>query len=345
MGLAIGGTLVAVWTLVVEVILPQQRMLLRGVFDWGVARLMLTGICYFFPNWRHASFACAALTLPAAVLILLFFPESPTWLHSKGRIEDMRKSERWIARIAGVEYKEEEKPTLVKGLSLRELIRNPQWLRRISVLWFMWFTAAISTFAIDLNGSTLSGDLFLNQLLFSIITMLSKNVLLAVDTLHPTFNRRNLHQYSQAIAILCAATLTLLLLFRNGQSVWMLVLNLIAILFLEYTWDACYLCSVESIPSNMRATSLGTCSLAARVGMVLSPVLTFLNSTWAPSAYLAVVLLGAVNLAISRQWLLETKGVKLDEVAITDADGCPSTDKHAETDKGERAGMLSRNGT
>ncbi|KAH7696882.1 solute carrier family 22 [Aphelenchoides avenae] len=345
MGLVIGGTLVAVWTLVVEVVLPQQRMLLRGVFDWGVARFMLTGICYFLPNWRHASFACAALTLPAALLILLFVPESPTWLHSKGRIEDMRKSERWIAQIAGVEYTEEEKPPIVKGLSLSELIRNPQWLQRISVLWFMWFTAAISAYAIDLNGSNLSGDLFLNQLLFSINTMLSKNVLLAVDTMYPTFNRRNLHQHSQAIAIVCAATLTLLVLFHNGQSVWMLVLNLITILFLEYTWDACYLCSVESIPSNMRATSLGTCSLAARVGMVLSPALIFLNSAWAPSAYLAVVLLGAVNLAVSRRWLVETKGVNLDEVAITDADGCPNSDKNAEIDKSEKGGTLSQSST
>lgn len=58
-----------------------------------------------------------------------------------------------------------------------------------------------------------------------------------------------------------------------------------------------------------------------------------------------MVLLGAVNLAISRQWLVETKGVNLDEVAIADADGCPSIDKHSETDKGERAGMLSRNST
>jgi hypothetical protein len=33
-GLSAGGTIVVINTFVVEVILPQQRMVLRGIFNW-----------------------------------------------------------------------------------------------------------------------------------------------------------------------------------------------------------------------------------------------------------------------------------------------------------------------
>lgn len=99
-------------------------------------------------------------------------------------------------------------------------------------------------------------------------------------------------------------------------------------MFIEYTWDACYLCAVESVPTEMRATSMGFCSLMARFGAVLSPTviifenfyigiqLTFLNTFWAPSAYLAVVLLGSLNLLVSYLFLIETKNINLDNVDI-----------------------------
>lgn len=48
--------------------------------------------------------------------------------------------------------------------------------RRISVLWMMWFTASFCGYAIDLNSSNISGDLFLNQVIFSVLIAGSKIV-------------------------------------------------------------------------------------------------------------------------------------------------------------------------
>lgn len=118
------GALVVVCTFVMEMLLPQQRMALRAFFNWvnqlilfyfkfklifwrlqGVARLMITGICYYTRafsqtsiflamgdnfsisvEWRFATFWCALLTLPAILILIFFFPESPTWLHTKVRL-------------------------------------------------------------------------------------------------------------------------------------------------------------------------------------------------------------------------------------------------------------------
>ncbi|CAD6193009.1 unnamed protein product [Caenorhabditis auriculariae] len=103
-GLSVGGTLVVVCTFVMEMLLPQQRMALRAFFNWGVARLLMTLICMAFPEWRMSSIACAVAALPALIIIIFAFPESPTWLHNKGRLEEMRASERHIAKVAGIPY-------------------------------------------------------------------------------------------------------------------------------------------------------------------------------------------------------------------------------------------------
>jgi len=59
--------------------------------------------------------------------------------------------------------------------------------------------------------------------------------------------------------------------------------------------------------------------MMARAGAILAPTLTHLNIYWAPSAYLAVVVLGSVNLVVSFALLVETKGVRLETVKLDDA--------------------------
>ncbi|CAD5217765.1 unnamed protein product [Bursaphelenchus okinawaensis] len=314
-GLSIGGTLVVVCTFVMEMLLPQQRMALRAFFNWGTARLMVTLICWWFPNWRSASIACAVTALPALLIVIFVFPESPTWLHNKGRIEKMKQSERKIARVAGKKHVETDIQPVVHKKSIIELFKDINLFKRVVVLWAMWFTAAICGYAIDLNSSDISGHLFWNQILFSCLIAASKIALVVFDSSFPKFSRRNLHQGAQLIVCICFLILTVLVIV-SPHSIFILIINLIGTMFLEYTWDACYLCGVESMPTNMRATTMGSCSFMARIGAILAPTLAFLNSFWAPSAYLTVCSLGLINLIISYLWLVETKGVVLDKVNL-----------------------------
>ncbi|RCN52810.1 hypothetical protein ANCCAN_01187 [Ancylostoma caninum] len=147
----------------------------------GIARIILTTTCMLFPDWRSASIACALLLLPAVLSIFFVFPESPTWLHNKrlinckqGRIEEMHDAERNIARFAGVEYEPVEHKPIdhVKGVS--EMLRTPGILRRLAVLWLMWFVAAFCAYGNDLNSNTIYGNLFVNQILFAVLITISK---------------------------------------------------------------------------------------------------------------------------------------------------------------------------
>uniref|UniRef100_A0A158P7D4 MFS domain-containing protein n=1 Tax=Angiostrongylus cantonensis TaxID=6313 RepID=A0A158P7D4_ANGCA len=277
LGLCIGGCLVTVGTFITELLLPDQRMLLRGVFNWGVVRLILTIVCMLVPEWRSASIVNAMFVLPAIVSIIFIFPESPTWLHSK---------------------------------TFCEMWSTPGLFRRLGVLWLMWFMAAYSSYSNDLNSNTISGNLSLNVLFLSILLQ----ILLAIDTWLPMFSRRRLHHGAQFVVCMCFLTMFLI------QGVGVLLVNLIGCVFIEYTWDACFLCAVESLETPCRASGTGSCSLTARIGAISTPFLTYMNSFWPPSVYFSVFVLGSINLIVSYMFLIETKGVNLDDVNILSAE-------------------------
>uniref|UniRef100_A0A1I7TM63 MFS domain-containing protein n=1 Tax=Caenorhabditis tropicalis TaxID=1561998 RepID=A0A1I7TM63_9PELO len=117
--------------------------------------------------------------------------------------------------------------------------------------------------------------------------------------------------------------------FYGYTGVAFLIVNLIGTVFIEYTWDACYLCAVESMETACRASATGTCSLVARIGAILAPMLNYANLWWPPSVYLTVVLLGTINLIISYFFLVETKNVNLDNVHIdpSSEEGTPMIDE------------------
>ncbi|GMT23089.1 hypothetical protein PFISCL1PPCAC_14386, partial [Pristionchus fissidentatus] len=271
-----------------EMLLPQQRMFLRAYFNWGQSRMLLTGICYFTQEWRMASFGIAIVASPALIAMLFIFPESPTWLLSKNRLDEMRISERKVARIAGVNYVPVNHPRQEKSKSLCDVMRGGTW-KKLVVLWVMWLTAATSSYATDLASSTISGDLYLNQFLFGLVLYVSKVILGIVDSRCVSFSRRMLHQGSQFGAILCFGILAVFKLIGYTGPLF-LILNLIGIVFVEYTWDACHLCAVESMETASRASATGSSSFIARIGMLMTPTITFLDISHPGFVYLVVVL-------------------------------------------------------
>ncbi|CAI2350981.1 unnamed protein product [Caenorhabditis sp. 36 PRJEB53466] len=313
-GLSIGGMLVVICAWIMEVILPQQRMVLRGFFNWGWTRVFLTAICYFTREWRLASFVSALCLIPALFLIIFIIPESPTWLHNKGLKARMVLSEVHMARIAGVPYEPVEHTT-VRPKTFTETLKTKGLFKKLFILWIMWFIVSICGFANDLNSNTLAGDLYLNQVLFGILLVFSKMLLLFVDTQFKNFKRRTLHQGSQVGTIICFVLLTVFLL-NDYHGVGFLFIYLLGTAFIEYTWDACYLCAIESMETSTRASATGSCSLMARVGSILAPFLTYANTWWPPAVYVTVIALGFINLLVSFFFLQETKNVNLDEVHV-----------------------------
>ena len=66
----------------------------------------------------------------------------------------------------------------------------------------------------DLGSGNISGNLFLNQIVFAVLIILSKYLILALDSHFTKFSRRNLHQGSQLVAICCFIILILQVVFE-----------------------------------------------------------------------------------------------------------------------------------
>uniref|UniRef100_A0A0N4ZWM1 MFS domain-containing protein n=1 Tax=Parastrongyloides trichosuri TaxID=131310 RepID=A0A0N4ZWM1_PARTI len=98
LGLSIGGALNSSITYVLEVLPPQQRLFVKCFFNWGIARVAMTLICYFFNDYRSSLFFCGICLIPSLILLIFYFPESPTWYHHKNNEELMIKSEKKIAK-------------------------------------------------------------------------------------------------------------------------------------------------------------------------------------------------------------------------------------------------------
>uniref|UniRef100_A0A914DPT2 Major facilitator superfamily (MFS) profile domain-containing protein n=1 Tax=Acrobeloides nanus TaxID=290746 RepID=A0A914DPT2_9BILA len=173
----------------------------------------------------------------------------------------------------------------------------------------------MSSFAIDLNSPTLSGSFFVNQFLFAVVIMCSKFILGIVDLLVPQFDRRMLHNYNQFIAATCFGAAAVLI-YLHYENVIVLILSIIGIFTVQYTWDACYLATVESMPTSIRGTVLGICSTMARVGALVSPMLVTLSTFWSPTVYTVLAIFGFINFILAWNFLPETKGVNLAEVNL-----------------------------
>uniref|UniRef100_A0AC35TS52 MFS domain-containing protein n=1 Tax=Rhabditophanes sp. KR3021 TaxID=114890 RepID=A0AC35TS52_9BILA len=313
-GLAVGGA-VCIITFAMELLLPNQRIVLRAFFNWGVARLMLTAVCYYFNDYKSASIVCGLIVLPIVFIIFFIIPESPTYLHNQGKTDLMIKSEKKIAKISGVPFISKENPPVIKKDTILSVFSNKDLIKKLVVLWIMWFCASLCSYGMDLYSNEISGNLFINQLFFAITIWASKTILPFLDNKFDWFTRRFFHQMSQGTVIICFAALSILV-SCHYNGVLILVINVFGIVFIEYTWDACHLCGIELMPTNVRSSALGSCSMIARCGAILSPMLPFMNTFWPGGAYATVAIVGSLNLMVSYLYLSESKNVVLDNVHL-----------------------------
>ena len=92
-GMGASGCLTVLFTYVMEIIPPHQRLFLRGFFNWGWGRLILTVVAYLLPYWRHLATFFALLPLPLILFFAFVMPESPIWLASHGRSVQLHVSQ------------------------------------------------------------------------------------------------------------------------------------------------------------------------------------------------------------------------------------------------------------
>ncbi|EGT47689.1 hypothetical protein CAEBREN_29413 [Caenorhabditis brenneri] len=144
------------------------------------------------------------------------------------------------------------------------------------------------------------------------------------DTICPNFKRRHCIRSLLGVSLYwCLTAFTM----ENYHGIGVLITYLLGTAFIEYTWDACYLCAVELVETPSRACATGTCSLVARIGMIIAPMLLHANFFWPFAVNAIVTILGTISLMISYFFLTESKGVNLDDVRMDETENIPEAEE------------------
>ncbi len=157
---------------------------------------------------------------------------------------------------------------------------------------------------------------------------ISLQIIFVLDTFVHGFSRRLLHQASQSVVVVTFAAIVVLVAadlvtcdvkYSNINkriptsqdnlelppppfqiSSWVIVaINVFGLVFLEFTSDACYLCTPENYPTEMRAIGLGMSSFAARVGASLAPQVYIISYSF--SCHHVVVVVVTITASVDHQ--------------------------------------------
>ncbi|KAK3105862.1 hypothetical protein FSP39_007255 [Pinctada imbricata] len=215
-------------------------------------------------------------------------PESFRWLVSHKKLDDAKKVIETMAKFNGVpvpDLSDLEKIAL-KGMeretkrtyTLLDIFKS-RFLRKNTLLHaFMWMTCAYVYYAISFNVQKLSGNIYLNMSLLSIVEMPANAVTICLNN---KFGRRKTGILFFVVCALGALGVALIEVTSIDPDLKGQLLNGFALtskLGIAAAWISLSVLSTEVYPTVVRNIGYGFQNTAARVGAMVAPQMVYLVS-------------------------------------------------------------------
>ncbi|XP_059846568.1 organic cation/carnitine transporter 2-like isoform X2 [Hypanus sabinus] len=245
---------VAAFVLGSEILGKSMRLMystLGVCISYALGYMLLPFIAYFLRNWRMLLLALSLISL-TYIPLWWFIPESPRWLLIKGRVKEAEEILQYIAKKNGVTLPEvlfsepeleDMRTKYAQSYTIFHLVKtyNIRVITVINVL--IWMILTVGYFGLSLSTPNLHGDNYLNCFFSAAIEVPAYT---AAWFFLQKFPRR--------------VILSITALF--GGAVLILT---------QFTPSA------ELYPTAVRNMGVGVCSMASRIGSIVSPYIFYLG--------------------------------------------------------------------
>jgi len=239
-------------------------------YSWPVCRLIIAALTYSIREWRWVLRGISAL-VAGGTIILFWLPESPRWLIAKGRIPEAQKILSDCRKFNGNPIEPEKielrKPTASgqKG-NFWDIFGHPILRIQVLILYFNWFSTALIMYGIALSWKELTGGLYLNFVIGTILDFPAKT--LAMVFCQHT-GRKLPYMLGSGITGLCF--LISIFIPRDDSGNWpIVILALLGNFCTTMCFAVLYMYTGELMPTTVRAAGVGSSSLVSKVGGMLS---------------------------------------------------------------------------
>merc|ERR1719322_1344067 len=253
-------------------------------------------------------------------VILYWLPESPRWLIAKGKMEEAQKVLSDASKKNGMPVEPEQivlvtpKSGASKG-SFFDILKHPILRLQTSIMYFNWFTTAFIMYGLALSWQNLTGGLFLNFIIGTILDFPAK-------TLAMVLTQKVGRKYPYMIGSITTGSMFLLTLFIERDvypSNWpIVVLALIGNFSTTLCFAILYMYTGELMPTTVRAAGVGSSSLVSKIGGTLSTTVAALADIH-PAIPTLIFTVMAITSGALTVMLPETKDRKMPD-SIDDVD-------------------------
>ncbi|XP_042531553.1 solute carrier family 22 member 6 [Dipodomys spectabilis] len=271
-------------------------------YVYSVGQFLLAGFAYAVPDWRHLQLL-VSVPFFAFFIYSWFFIESARWYSSSGRLDLTLKALQKVARINGKQEEgtklsievlrsslQKELTTNTSQSSAMELLRCPTLRHLFLCLSMLWFATSFAYYGLVMDLQGFGVSIYLIQVIFGAVDLPAKLVCFLVIN---SLGRRPAQMISLLLAGIC--------ILVNGvipkeQTIVRTSLAVLGKGCLASSFNCIFLYTGELYPTVIRQTGLGMGSTMARVGSIVSPLVSMTSELY-PA--LPLFIYGAVPVAAS----------------------------------------------
>ena len=232
-------------------------------------------MAYFFRDWRQLTIA---VSLPGVVYMLLVsksVPESPRWLVAEGRISEAEEILERIARKNGTVFDkrytrakyDQRKSTSSENYSIHTLLTHKSIRSKMVILMCIWLVNSMVYYGLSFNSKNMEGDRYWNFFLSGLVEVPS--YFLAVPMIDSLGRQKSLFLSVMIGSVGC-------LVCAFGPTTFATVTANVGKFGISSSFGILYVYSAELVPTVVRNFAMGTCSMTARLGGILAPLVVTL---------------------------------------------------------------------